>query len=429
MRFYRAFFSASNQITDPLTRKRAEMLSGLLLARQALVLAMLALTLLNFPNYTPALTLVMVNLGNLVGYALSRTRFFRLGAYLVMIEPMFGIPQFMISHPESIVGQIGNPINLGLAPVISSMALSIKETVLIVTLTAVTFAVLFIHCQPGYESTLAMVAFGVCAMCGFALLSGFVNERDQKALALERSKVLQSSKLASVGEMAAGIAHELNSPLAAILLNAETAKDMLQDTTLPSIEKEKDVSDLLNDVSAVAERMSSIIHGLKAFGRDSQHEPLVRVKVRAIVDDALHLCGQQFKSAGIALRLDAKSLETELVVRRVQMTQTMLNLLTNAFDAIQSQSEKWITIEARVSEDSVSIAVTDSGSGITGENVQRIFEPFFTTKDYGQGTGLGLSISKGIAQEHGGDLTYNPASAKTQFILRLPLSQIERRAA
>jgi C4-dicarboxylate-specific signal transduction histidine kinase len=265
-----------------------------------------------------------------------------------------------------------------------------------------------------------MVAIGVFAMSAFAVLSRYVNDQSQKALTLERAKVLQSSKLASIGEMAAGIAHELNTPLGAIMLNVEMTKEILNEGLTPSVSARRSSVDLLNDVEAITERMSAIILGLKAFGRDSQHEPLVSLPLSEIVRDALTLCGQRFKTSGARLQIDDNSLQTVVPVRRVQIVQTVLNLLNNAFDATADLDVRWLRIEAVEKNDYVSLLVTDSGSGISDEAAQRLFEPFFTTKEYGHGTGLGLSISKGIALEHGGDLHYVRSSAQTQFSLDLP---------
>ncbi len=420
MGLYSVLVTASPKVTDQVAKKRAEILSGLLIARQALVFGMLALTVFDFPNYTPTATLVMVNVGNLVGYAISRTKYFKLGAYLVLLEPMFGIPNFMLSHPESVVGQVGNPINLGLAPLISSLALSFRETLLILFLTALTFAYMFLHIQPAYMSTLAMVGFGVLATSSFGLFSGYVNEKNQAELMRERAKLHHAAKLASIGEMAAGVAHELNTPLAAIVLNIDEAKEIVASAD-PLTGRDKNlVEGMLLDASETTERMSEIIKGLKSFGRESSHEPRVRLPFSSVVQDALKLCEQRLKASGFEIRMNFDEMEFEVDVKRAQITQILVNLLNNSYDANRNLQKKWVSIEVSLQKDLVVVAVTDSGAGIPSEIADRIFEPFFTTKDFGRGTGLGLSIAKGIAQEHGGDLQYVKEASHTRFVLQLP---------
>ena len=420
MGLYSVLITASPRVTDPVAKKRAEILSGLLIARQALVFGMLALTVFDFPNYTPTATLVAVNVGNLVGYAISRTKYFKLGAYLVLLEPMFGIPNFMISHPESVVGQVGNPINLGLAPLISSLALSFRETLLILFLTALTFAYMFFHIQPVYMSTLAMVGFGVLATSSFGLFSGYVNEKNQTELMRERAKLHHASKLASIGEMAAGVAHELNTPLAAIVLNIDEAKEIVASADSITGKDKTLVEGMLLDASETTERMSAIIKGLKSFGRESSHEPIVRLPFSIVAQDALKLCEQRLKASGFEIRINFDQMEVEVEIKRAQITQILVNLLNNSYDANRNLQKKWVAIEVAQQNEFVVVTVTDSGAGIASEIADRMFEPFFTTKDYGRGTGLGLSIAKGIAQEHGGDLQYVKEASHTRFILQLP---------
>jgi C4-dicarboxylate-specific signal transduction histidine kinase len=141
--------------------------------------------------------------------------------------------------------------------------------------------------------------------------------------------------------------------------------------------------------------------------------------VRAIVDDTVELCAQRFRMAGIDLEVVHADDDAHVECRGGQISQILLNLLSNAFDAVDGRAERRVRLAVATSELDVRIAVTDTGSGIPAEIAHRIMEPFFTTKEIGRGTGLGLSLSKGIAEAHGGQLALDPSSTETRFLLSL----------
>jgi C4-dicarboxylate-specific signal transduction histidine kinase len=236
-----------------------------------------------------------------------------------------------------------------------------------------------------------------------------------KLMEEQRSKALHSARMASIGEMAGNVAHEINSPLAAISLHAEVLQDELEAAPTPLPQSVHRVK----VIRQVVERIAKTIRGLRSISREGSNDPLTETSLEQIVNDTIEICGARLRDSGIQLTV-AKAPSARLQVRGVQISQVLLNLLNNSFDAIQGQVEKWISITFEETETTVRILVTDSGRGIAPEIVDKIMQPFFTTKEVNRGTGLGLSISKSIIEEHQGHLLYDASSPNTRFIVELP---------
>ena len=145
--------------------------------------------------------------------------------------------------------------------------------------------------------------------------------------------------------------------------------------------------------------------------------------VERIINDTLELCGKRFSDHGIALTVGPVSPEIVLECRPVQLSQVLVNLLGNAWDAVASSdasAERWVRIDVRADGDQVELAVTDSGPGVPTDAHARIFEPFFTTKEPERGTGLGLSLSRSFVEAHRGKLYLDTKSRHTRFVVQLP---------
>jgi C4-dicarboxylate-specific signal transduction histidine kinase len=149
-----------------------------------------------------------------------------------------------------------------------------------------------------------------------------------------------------------------------------------------------------------------------------------QVPLSQIIEDTLSLCQERFRVNMVELR--ARGSDAVVECRSIQIAQIILNLLNNAYDAIQSCEEKWIELTYRVESNKVAIVVRDSGEGISASIQQKIMQPFFTTKEIGQGTGLGLSIAKGIVEDNGGSLKYQLIDGHTAFVLEFPQNQSMR---
>ena len=219
----------------------------------------------------------------------------------------------------------------------------------------------------------------------------------------------------ALGEMAAGIAHEINNPMTRVVVLAEKL-EMLGERG--PVEQGEALS-IARAVVDTAMRIAGIIQGLQAFSRDSTHDDLDKVPLAALIDSTLSFCRARMHARNIELRVQGASEEEWVLARESQLAQILLNLVNNSMDAVESLGEKWIEILTRAGG-GLEIVVTDSGHGIASPIRHRMFEPFFTTKPVGRGTGLGLSISRGIASAYGGALVYDESSPRTRFILRLP---------
>lgn len=230
------------------------------------------------------------------------------------------------------------------------------------------------------------------------------------------AQLLQSAKLAAIGEMAAGIAHELNSPLTAILGNVQLLMRELKD---------EKPGKMLQDVYQCGVRSKKIIQNLLVFSRQEEFK-FEDLSLHELIEDVFNLIGYQLKVSGIPV--EKKWAEALPLFRgnRYQIEQIIINLLLNAKDALQQQDNPLIMIETNVVEKNnqryVSLSVRDNGTGIDEQILPQVFNPFFTTKEHMKGTGLGLSVSLGIAQAHHGMLLAQSKKGEcTTFTLLLPV--------
>lgn len=243
-----------------------------------------------------------------------------------------------------------------------------------------------------------------------------VTEERKSQLAL-----IESAKMSSLGEMAGGIAHEINTPLAIISGAAELISHYISE---PEVDRDK-IRARLEKIENTSQRISRIVKGLRAFARNSEDDEAIATSLTQTVDETLSLCSERFKNAQVRVEFSAQE-DAEVNVVPTQLSQVLLNLLNNSYDAISDLDDKWIQVELfKIYKEhgvpAVRLIVTDSGRGIGKEFRDKIMMPFFTTKEIGKGTGLGLSISKGIIEKFSGKLYYDPNSVHTKFVIELPL--------
>ena len=248
-----------------------------------------------------------------------------------------------------------------------------------------------------------------------------VAERTE-ALEHSQQQLLQAAKLASIGELAGGVAHEINNPASIMLMRIAQLEEELGALNV-SEEATEDVAVIGRQV----EKISRIVSGLLTFSRRSTTE-LRPLDVNDVVRRTVHLMEDLVKSRGIELELDLAGALPRTRGDSSQIEQVLLNLVNNALDAMPRGGR--ITFITRVSGGdenrgpAVKLSVVDTGTGIAPEHLDRIFDPFFTTKEPGEGTGLGLSVSYGIAEQHGGVLEASSApDVGTRFDLRLPVDE------
>lgn len=233
----------------------------------------------------------------------------------------------------------------------------------------------------------------------------------------QRLRSFTSAKFAALGEMASGIGHEINNPVTIISLNNDQLKYMIQHGEFDK----KMMEEKVNVISRTIARIAKIIENMKSFSREGNQDPYQSESVTKIIEDTLNFCSERFKVHQVKFIQKLPQDEMYLSCRSIQISQVLLNLLNNAFDAIEELPEKWIEMEVKIQYQNVLISVMDSGVGIAASEHEKIFQPFYTTKPPGKGTGLGLSLSRSIIQQHAGKLVLDKTHPHTKFIIELPL--------
>jgi C4-dicarboxylate-specific signal transduction histidine kinase len=247
-------------------------------------------------------------------------------------------------------------------------------------------------------------------------------QRREQELREKQEQLVQAGKLATLGELTTGIAHELNNPLNNIGLFIGNAIDLI---TMG----EADAEHVLRELSSAMQQIrkaNEIISHLRTFGRAAtvSREP---VGINSIIERSLSLMWGQFHIRQIEVELHLSPDDPIVIGNAIQLEQVFINLLTNARDALEAAQEKKITVSCTVEHNTVHLSFADTGPGIPQDLEQRIFDPFFTTKDVGAGTGLGLSITYSIIQEHQGTIVVDRhPDGGAIFRIDLPVGQLDQ---
>jgi two-component system NtrC family sensor kinase len=239
-------------------------------------------------------------------------------------------------------------------------------------------------------------------------------EKTVETLKTTRAQLVQSEKLSGIGEFVAGVAHELNNPLTAVIGFAE----LLQQSDVD--EKHRKFS---QRIVQGAERCHKIVQNLLSFAR--QHTPERKsTNLNAVVDSVIDILQYELRTSNIEVKKELQPNLPCLMADGHQLQQVFLNILNNARQAMEGRSNSRVKVLTRKAGDRVEVVFQDNGPGISEENVKKIFNPFFTTKPVGKGTGLGLSLSYGIIQEHGGNISVQSKLGEgTAFTIDLPASE------
>jgi C4-dicarboxylate-specific signal transduction histidine kinase len=249
-------------------------------------------------------------------------------------------------------------------------------------------------------------------------------ERRELELREKQEQLIQAGKLATLGELTTGIAHELNNPLNNIGLFVGNAIDRIE---LGSVEPET-ISDELGKAMDQVRKATEIITHLRTFGRAATivYEP---VELVSVIERSISLLFEQLRLRQIEVAVEPGDEPIVVDGNPIQLEQVFVNLLTNARDALVDVEHKRISITCERRPPKAVITVADTGPGVTPEVEQRIFDPFFTTKEVGAGTGLGLSITYGIVTEHEGTIAVgNGDGGGAVFTIELPLAEPEAEA-
>jgi PAS domain S-box-containing protein len=247
-------------------------------------------------------------------------------------------------------------------------------------------------------------------------------ERAHMELKSAQEALVQAGKLAALGELAAGVAHELNQPLSGVMGFGQELERLLKEKF-----PEPTALDFSAEITKNALRMKKIIQQLREFTRRSV-EDFQNVEITQVVEDSLKLLDQQFRSRGIEVRIRREDKLPEVYCNPFQLEQVFINLATNARDAIEAtgRGSGMIEIEIRRKPGDgkrfLEVSFRDDGIGMSPETKSRALDPFYTTKEVGKGTGLGLSVSYGILSKiHGTMMIESSAGRGTSFLLTLPV--------
>jgi two-component system NtrC family sensor kinase len=250
----------------------------------------------------------------------------------------------------------------------------------------------------------------------FNTMAASLQARDEQLKEFARRKIMESERLAVVGQLAADVAHELNNPLQGIV----TYSHLLLEKMTPDDPRRSSVEKIVIQ----ATRSASIIRGLLDFSRPKKPHKK-QTDLRSTIDECLSLVEDRVVFHNIEVVRDYQEDLPEIVVDPAQMQQVFMNMIINAAEAMGGTGRLTVTTRHDGQRGVIQASFRDTGHGISQENMARIFDPFFTTKEVGHGTGLGLAISFGIVKEHGGVITVeSEEGVGTTFTIELPVNPV-----
>lgn len=240
----------------------------------------------------------------------------------------------------------------------------------------------------------------------------------QRVIAAQKEQIAASSKMDSLGRLAAGIAHEINNPLTIVYGQTCVLRDRIARNGVDAAEAVRG----LDNIEKMTKRIVDIISGLRMFARDGSEDSFEFCSLNEVVESTLTLCAGQLRASNVEFIYERPKSDDRVRCRPVQISQVLLNLINNAHDAVLARSSsRRIRLEIVPEREAIEILVYDNGPGVSPQVRANLFQPFFTTKPLGKGTGLGLSIARGIVGDHGGEISFRPGT-ETCFVIRLPRS-------
>jgi PAS domain S-box-containing protein len=238
----------------------------------------------------------------------------------------------------------------------------------------------------------------------------------EKIILDQQTKMVSASKLSALGELSSALTHEINNPLAVILGRAEMILAALSGPN-PSLDN---IRSMVESIQVTSQRIEKIMRTVRALSHGGESEPLQQVSVVSLVESALDVIGHRIRANGIEIRVNLADAEKKMTCRPTEIFQILVNLLSNADDAVQGKDHPWISISSEPDPTGVLLRITDCGVGLSEDVSQKLFSPFFTTKRVGVGTGLGLTISNSLAVRNGARLFHDSTKLNTSFCLVLP---------
>jgi signal transduction histidine kinase len=252
---------------------------------------------------------------------------------------------------------------------------------------------------------------------------------------LEEERAQRNQRIEVLARLSSGLAHEIKNPLAIIHARASDLAEMASEGDVDRAQIEKTCASIVQ----TSDRAIRILRGIAAMARVGTHDPMQQASMYEIVEQAVDLVRGQYRMSGIQLTTDLPLNLPTVECREVEISQVLVNLLNNAFDAVDgdSLSERWVRVRVSTQPgaehenqiERLQIDVVDGGPGVAAEHKERLMQAFFTTKPVGAGMGIGLSTSRAIAEDHGGQLEFRECNGHTCFRLTFPVHAEKKEAA
>jgi len=250
------------------------------------------------------------------------------------------------------------------------------------------------------------------------------------AMAYERSRrateqrIEQLARVASIGMVSGGFAHEVNTPLSVILFASEKLASLAQN---PDVDL-KQLKNTAMKVETAAKKISRVVKAIRANSLEDQRGPISAHNIREILNFALTFCEESMREAQITFQIEGNLDQASFDCRPTQISQVLISLFFNSIEALRHQPQKWIRLSVKTGPDFVELKVVDSGKGIAKDVQSKLFTPFYTTKEIGQGFGLGLANCASIVHMHHGQIRFDSSAEHTTFVVRLPKTQSFKKA-
>lgn len=242
-----------------------------------------------------------------------------------------------------------------------------------------------------------------------------LRRRHESTIRAQKEALESSRRLATVGELAGGVAHEVNNPLATLQLVAEMLKDSPE-----SWSDKLYMNQQLDKILNVVERISLTVNSLLRFSRRRSGADLMPESIEKLIQEAVILNSFRIKTARVNLQVNFHGFEkSEIFCRPDEFSQVLMALLVNAIEAAEKAPKPWVSIDYSEQGEYFTLAISNSGSKIASDVASRMFDPYFTTKEFGKGPGLGLSVALGVVQSHGGALIHDTNSKNTTFKIKM----------
>jgi len=420
----------SRAIQDTEERSRVQILCALLFLLMVPVIVFTALLLFSPSAFPHALSgvkkaIVLVNLTFCLGsYIVSRTKYYRFACAISVASTVGGACFGGLSAVQTGADVYGSTVWITVTTLICGLVLTPRAVLGTLTLIVVGYTYGFFEVPRHFWLDLLNSATVNLIVGAMIYANAVMRNRAESKLSDQNAALFQASKLTALGEMAGGIAHEINNPLSVIITQAGQMRDIAEDRSEPL--DPILIAGMTERIERTAMRIAKIVRSMKHFSREGAADPMKVESAKDIVEVTLELCRDRFRQQGIDVKLNLGADEgASLLVecRSVQISQVLLNLLNNSIDAVLSKKEKWIELSIEDRGHSIEFSVKDCGLGVSESIKQQIFRPFFTTKEIGKGTGLGLSISSGIIESHQGRLWIDEDCSNTRFVFSVPKAQ------